>query len=188
MRAFPLLLLLGLPACVDVAAGPTQNQFIGRATGWFAQVPADRVLCTLQAIGGTSIDLSFYLGPDSDSQVSTVTLAPLAHRQQRFQQATSLQYSSGQSASGAAELERGAAIVDPRLTDEALASALASHTSFYFPLVVHRLALQPGHLCDVDLNGVPITTDCIDVAEGSGLEEAQFWCDVAVEADPKWSN
>ncbi len=189
MRALALLLLLlGLPACVDAAAGPTQSQFISRATGWFAQVPADRVLCSLQAIGGVSLDLTFYLGPDVDSQAATVTLAPLAHRHQRFQQATGLQYASGQSAGGAAELERGPAIVDPRLTDDALASALATHTSFYFPLVVHRLAVQAGHLCDVDLSGVPITSDCIDVAGGSALEEALFWCGVAVEADPKWSN
>jgi hypothetical protein len=187
MRFFVLFVLL-LAGCVDPAAGAMQNQSLGRATGWFAQLHADNVLCTLQAIGTPTIDLSFYLGPDTELDLTTLRFRPLAHRDQRFQQLTSMAYGFGDAVGGAAELERGAAIVDPRFTDEARASAIASHTSLYFPLTVHRLRLNAGHLCNGDLSsGATITTDCIDVVEGSGLDEAHLWCDVAGEVDPKWT-
>ena len=187
MRVFISVFLL-LAGCVDPAAGALENQSLGHATGWFSQVQSDKVLCSLQAIGATTIDLTFYLGPDSTSDIATMRFLPLAHRDQRFQQRTSLAYGDGDVAGGAAEIERGAAIVDPRFTDEAKASAIASHTSYYFPFSVHHLRLSAGHLCNGDpVTNVTNTSDCIDIAEGTGLDDAHFWCDVAVEADAKWS-
>jgi hypothetical protein len=161
---------------------------MGRATGWFTQVSSDNVLCTLSGIGEPTLDLTFYLGPDVDKDTSTVSFVPLVQKHQRVQQRTSLEYGTGESVPGAIEVERGAAIVDPRFTDEAKASAISSHTSYWFPLEVRRLRLEPGHLCYADpVTGVVDTTDCIDVTEGSGLDDAHFWCNVSVLADLKWS-
>ena len=187
MKILPFFLLC-LAACVDPQGGPGENQSLGRATGWFTQLQPDNVYCGLSGIGAPSIDLLFYLGPDRDKSPSTVSFLPFAQKQQRFQQRTSLQYDVGEKVPGAIEVERGAAIVDPRFTDESKASAIASHTSYYFPLTVHRLRLEPGHLCYVDpVSGVVDTTDCIDIPEGTGLDDAHFWCNVAVNADLQWS-
>jgi len=187
MRALPFVLLLA--ACVDPQGGPTQNQSLGRTTGWFTQITPDNMFCGLSGIGAPTIDVTFYLGADhEDKDVSTLTFLPFVQKQQRLQQITSLQYGIGETVGGAIEVERGAAIIDPRLTDEVKATAIASHTSYYFPLTIHHLRLQPGHICYVDpVSGVVDPTDCIDVAEGSGLDDAHLWCNVAVNADLLWS-
>jgi hypothetical protein len=190
MHRVPLLALLALllVACSDPQGGAMQNQSLGLATGWFAQLQPDNVLCSLMGIGEPTMDLTFYLGPDVDKDVSTVRFLPFVEKGQRVQQGTSLQYGIGDTVPGAIEVERGAAIVDPRFTDEALATALATHTSFYFPLTVHRLRVEPGTICFVDpVTGFRDTTDCIDVPAGSGLEGAHYWCSVSVTVDGKWS-
>jgi hypothetical protein len=177
-----------LLGCVDPQGSSLDNQSLGRATGWFTQITSDNVLCSLQSIGSTSLDLTFYRGPDRGNDLVTVRMLPLSKKAQRFQQVGSFEYGFSDPVSAPVELERGAAIVDPRFTDEVKASAIASHTSYYFPLTVHRLRVAAGHYCNVDLSTTrPIPTDCIDVPEGSGLDEAHFWCDVAVTADLKWS-
>ncbi len=165
-----------------------QNQSLGRATGWFTKASSDKVLCSLHAIGSTTIDLSFYLGPDTTNDLATLSLWPLSKKGQRFQQVGGFMYGSGDVIAAPIEIERGAAIVDPRFEGDVKASAIASHTSYYFPLTVHRLRVTAGHLCNVDpTTNVVAKDDCIDVPEDTGLEGARFWCEVAVNADPKWS-
>lgn len=181
MRSFPFLLLLA--GCADSASGAIENQQLGRVTGFFTQVTPDNVLCQLSTIGVHDLRLVMPFGPDK--KVASVILSPLDRKAERVQMLAELAYQTGESTTGAAEVERFAAIVDPRLGEESKQSALLQRTSLYFPLHVHRLRIEAARLCDTDISGGR-TSDCLDVPE-STMEGARFWCDVGPTTDPRFS-
>lgn len=181
MRSFLLLSLLA--GCADSASGAIENQQLGRVTGFFTQVTPDNVLCDLSTIGADDLRLVMAFGPDK--KVASVVLTPLEHGGERVQMLAGFAYQTGEGTTGAAELERFAAIVDPRLGEESRASALLQRTSLYFPLHVHRLRVEPARLCATDISSVR-TSDCLDVPE-STMEGARFWCHVGPTSDPRFS-
>lgn len=176
-------LLLSLSACPDAASGALENQSLGRTTGFFAQLTPDNVLCELSGIGEVKLQVTMAFGPDK--KAAHLSFPPLEQKAERIQAVGSFIYQGGESVFAAVEYERGQAIVDPRLGEESRASALEQRTSLFFPSVLHRVVVDPGHICETTIGGSS-TGDCLDVA-ASTMEGARLWCGVAPNTPPKYS-
>lgn len=183
MRLTSVLFVVAASGCSDAASGPLENQTLGRTSGFFTQLTPDGVGCALSGIGVLDVRLSMTFG--EDKRVATVVLPPLERSGLRVQQRVTLQYLTGESTPGAAEVERGVALVDPRLGEASRQSALEQRTSLYYPFFVHHLLIDAARLCDTTATGAP-TTDCLDVPV-STMDDARFWCNVAPNTPPQYS-
>lgn len=168
-------LLVVFSACPDTASGALENQSLGRTTGFFSQLTPDNVLCELSGIGEVRLQVTMAFGPDK--KAANLSFPPLEQKGERTQAAGTFLYQGGQSVFAAVEYERAAAIVDPRLGEESRASALEQRTSLWFPCVLHRVVVDPGHICETTITGTS-TGDCLDVPF-STMEGARLWCSVA---------
>lgn len=179
----PGALLVVLGACSDAASGALENQSLGHTTGFFSQLSADTVLCELSGIGEVTLQVTMAFGPDK--KAANLSFPPLEQKGERAQAAGSFIYQGGQSVFAAVEYERAAAIVDPRLGEESRASALEQRTSLWFPCVLHRVVVDPGHICETTISGTS-TGDCLEVP-ASTIEGARLWCSVAPNTPSQFS-
>jgi hypothetical protein len=184
---FVLVALSVLLGCADAASGALENQSLGRITGFFTRLTPDQVLCNLSDVGATQLRLTmpFSINGEGDKKVATFELPPLEPKQERVHVLGSFQYQTGEFTTGAAELERFAAIVDPRLSEESKTSNRELRTSLWFPLHLHRARVEGATLCDTTLSGAK-TSDCLTVPD-STIEGARFWCSIGPSTPPKYS-
>ncbi|MFO0593964.1 MAG: hypothetical protein U0228_01635 [Myxococcaceae bacterium] len=175
------------------ACGPdnVHQQSLGRSTGFFNLFYPSDPFCQISGDNGLELSVLFVFHPDrkmEDKDSLKLYLRPLPTADEHYVFETGLEYGAiGETANAVVEIERGHERVNPDLTGQVAADALASRTNLYFPLWLHKVRITGRRLCNRDVLTSELNLDdCIDVPDSS-LDDGKLWCSVGVLVDPGWT-